>query len=392
MKIGLVCPYNIAKGGGVQEIVLAMQEELERRGHTARIITPEPRDIPDFHRKDHIIFVGGAADFKSPLHTTSQFSMAADTNGITQMLEEEKFDLLHFHEPWVPMLSRQILSRSRTVNVATFHAKLPETLMTRTMSKVVTPYTRAVLNQLDELTAVSEAASEYVRTLTEEPVSIIPNGIDLAKYKATKRQKTPKSQSGKTILFIGRLERRKGVSYLLHAYSQLVTRDPDVRLIIAGDGPDREKLEYLASDLDLGNVTFTGYVTDEEKIQLLHEADLFCAPALYGESFGIVLLEAMACGLVTVAGNNPGYASVLQDIGSLSLVNPKDAEEFARRLDVMLHDEELRSLWKKWAADQVRQYNYPRIVDQYLEIYETAYTRHAQADSNSDQPAWANLK
>jgi phosphatidylinositol alpha-mannosyltransferase len=385
MKIGLVCPYNIAKGGGVQEIVQAMQTELERRGHTAKIITPEPRDMLDYHRKDHIIFVGGAADFKSPLHTTAQFSVAADTNGITQMLEEEKFDLIHFHEPWVPMLSRQILSRSNSVNVATFHAKLPDTVMSRTMAKVVTPYTKAVVTQLDELTAVSEAASEYVRTLTDKPISIIPNGIDLTKYKSVKHKK---DSTTKTILYIGRLERRKGVEYLLQAYSLLVTRDFDVQLIIAGDGPDREKLEYLASDLDLGNVTFTGYVTEEEKLQLLTEADVFCSPALYGESFGIVLLEAMASGTVTVAGNNPGYASVLQDLGSLSLVNPKDSEEFARRLDVMLHDEKLRKLWKNWASDYVEQFSYPRIVDQYLEVYESAYKRHAGVS----EPVWANSK
>lgn len=386
MKIGLVFPYNIAKGGGVLEIVVAMQAELAKRGHTAKILTPEPRDLtdmPDFQRKDHIIFVGSGADFKSPLHTTAQFSMAADTNGITQMLEEEKFDLLHFHEPWVPMLSQQILSRSTSVNVATFHAKLPETVMSRTLSKVVTPYTKMVLKQLDELTAVSEAASEYVRSLTDEPVSIIPNGIDLSKYKVMKQSGV---NPGKTILYIGRLEKRKGVNYLLHAYSLLVTKNPDVNLIIAGDGPDRETLEYLASDLNLGNVTFTGYVTDEEKLELLQEADVFCAPALYGESFGIVLLEAMATGLVTVAGNNPGYASVMQDIGSLSLVNPKDSEELCRRLDVMLHDENLRKLWKKWAAEQIPQYDYPRIVDQYLEIYESAYKRH----SESAEPVWAN--
>lgn len=384
MKIGLVCPYNIAKGGGVQEIVVAVQAELQRRGHDTKILTPEPRDIPDYHRKDHIIFVGGAADFKSPLHTTSQFSLAADTNGITQMLEEEKFDLLHFHEPWVPVLSRQILSRSTAVNVATFHAKLPETLMSRTMVRVVTPYTKAVLKQLDELTAVSEAASEYVRSLTDEPVSIIPNGVDLNKYKVVKPKKTP----APNILYVGRLEKRKGVEYLLQAFRLLQERDPEVTLIIAGDGPDREKLEFLRDDLGLKRVKFLGYVSDEEKLRLLSEATLFCAPALYGESFGIVLLEAMACGVVTVAGNNPGYASVLQDIGSLSLVNPKDAEEFARRLDVMLHDQELRKLWLKWAMEQIPQYSYTHIVDQYLEIYETAYKRHATVP----QPVWASSK
>ncbi len=376
MKIGLVCPYNIAKGGGVQEIVRAMQKELIVRGNDALIITPEPRDMPEYHRKDDIIFVGGAADFKSVLHTTSQFSMAADTYGITQMLEEEKFDILHFHEPWVPMLSRQILSRSRAVNIATFHAKLPETLMSRTMAKVVTPYTKAVLKQLHVLTAVSEAASEYVRSLTDEPVSIIPNGIDLAMYKNVVSIKNDDDKT-LTILYIGRLEKRKGVDYLLQAYKLLEERDPDVQLIVAGDGPDREKLENMAEDLEISNITFLGYISEEEKVKLLTEADLFCAPSLYGESFGIVLLEAMATGVVTVAGANPGYASVLQELGSLSLVNPKDIDGFARRLDVMLHDEGLRKLWKKWAKSYVQQYNYPTIVDQYVEVYEAAHKKYA---------------
>ncbi|HSH56225.1 MAG TPA: glycosyltransferase family 4 protein [Candidatus Limnocylindrales bacterium] len=376
MKIGLVCPYNIAKGGGVQEIVRAMQQELTKRGHTAKILTPEPRDIEAHHRQDDIIFVGSAADFKSPLHTTSQFSVTADTYGIDQMLEEEDFDILHFHEPWVPMLSRQILSRSKCINIATFHAKLPETMMSRTVVRVVTPYTKAVLRHLDELTAVSEAAAEYVCSLTDDPVTIIPNGIDLSVYKSVKHETEPQ-EAPKMLLYIGRLERRKGVACLLEAYRLLEERDENVELVIAGDGPDRGKLENYAEEIGITNITFTGYVTEEEKLELLGRADLFCAPALYGESFGIVLLEAMACGLVTVAGNNPGYASVLQELGSLSLVNPKDSEEFARRLDVMLHDENLRKLWRKWAKDYVKQFSYTRIVDQYLEVYETAHKRYA---------------
>ncbi len=125
MKIGLVCPYNITRGGGVQEIVRALQTELIRRGHDVKILTPQPRELDDIDRQ-HVIFVGAAADYRSPLHTTSQFSVSADTYGIEQMLDEEQFNILHFHEPWVPMLSKQILSRSRSVNIATFHAKLPE--------------------------------------------------------------------------------------------------------------------------------------------------------------------------------------------------------------------------------------------------------------------------
>lgn len=376
MKIGLVFPYNITKGGGVLEIVRAMQEELISRGHTAKIVTPEPRELEEAHRDPNTIFVGSGADFKSPLHTTSQFSVSADTLGIDQMLEEEQFDILHFHEPWVPMLSRQILSRSTSINIATFHAKLPETMMSRTVVKVVTPYTKAVLRNLDELTAVSEAAAEYVRTLTDEPVTIIPNGIDLAKYKLAPTVKIA-GKPRKTILYVGRLERRKGVNCLLEAYGLLSDKMPDVELIIAGDGPDREKLESAVREMELPHVSFLGYVSEAQKLDLLSKSDLFVAPALYGESFGIVLLEAMASGLVTVAGNNPGYASVMQELGSLSLVSPTDSAGFASRMDVMLHNDDVRALWQTWAKGYVKQFNYPDIVDQYEAVYHAAHKKHA---------------
>ncbi len=374
MKIGLICPYDITKGGGVQEIVKAQQTELLKRGHKAYIITPRPQN----HYRDpgdHIIFVGGSTDFKAPTRTTIQIS-ASLNESITEMLEREQFDVLHFHEPWIPMLSAQILSRSKAINVATFHAKLPETVMSRTMARVVTPYTKPILKYIDAFTAPSEAAAEYVCSLTDEPVAIVPNGIDLNHFRPPKTFKDNKK--AKTIFYVGRLEGRKGVKYLLHAFKILRETRPDVSLVIAGDGVDRDKLEMLADDLDLDNVQFLGYISEEDKIAYMRSCDLFCAPALYGESFGIVLLEAMATGLVTVAGDNPGYAAVMRGLGALSLVNPKHIAEFARRLELLLYETDLRKLWRDWAANEVPQYSYERIVDQYEEVYQAALKKRRQ--------------
>ncbi len=375
MKIGLVCPYNITLGGGVLEQVKAIRSELEARGHDVRIVTPQPRTVPNDCDVRGIIMLGGAADFKTPLHTTAQFSASIDTAEIDDMLTREKFDILHFHEPWVPVLSRQILSRSNTVNIATFHAKLPENAMSRTITRVVTPYTKSVLKYLHELTAVSGAAAEYICELTDRQVHIIPNGVDISHFAKVPKD-TAKSTSGKVVLYVGRLERRKGVKYLLKAFQLLQENNEDVSLVLAGDGPDREKLEEQASNLGLRNVHFLGYVSEEEKLSLLHSADLFCAPALYGESFGVVLLEAMSSGLVTVASNNPGYASVMQGLGALSLVNPHDTVEFARRLDLLLREESLRLMWQNWAKANVKQYSYRHIVDQYEAMYKKAYNEH----------------
>jgi phosphatidylinositol alpha-mannosyltransferase len=382
MKIGLVCPYNVARGGGVQEHVFACQTELTRRGHEVYVITPRPGEgeSDDAYKGRKVLFIGGATDFNSPLHTTIQVS-ASVNDTIDEVLHDHKFDILHFHEPWVPMLSAQILSRSQTTNIATFHAKLPETIMTRTMIKVVTPYTKSVLKYIHECTAVSEAAAEYVCSLTDKPVALIPNGIDLNRYKAPARRTDNRKE--KTILYIGRLEQRKGVKHLLHAFKQLTETDPHVSLIIAGNGPDRAKLESLAVDLELDNVTFAGHISDKEKIHLLRTADLYCSPALYGESFGIVLLEAMATGLVTVGGDNPGYASVMKGLGALSLVNPKHHAEFARRLHLLLRENDLRKLWREWAKEQLPQYDYRTIVDQYEEVYEHALEKHAKAETTA---------
>lgn len=378
MKIGLVCPYNITKGGGVQEIVRETKAELQRRGHVVKIITPLPRDS-EIESLEDTIFVGQSTDFRSPMHTSVQISATADLEKIHDVLDEEQFDILHFHEPWIPVMSRQILQRSKAVNIATFHAKVPETLMSRTVVRVVTPYTKSVLKYLHELTAVSDAAAEYAASLTDQPITIIPNGINLHEFHKRVAQ-TPRDT--KTILYVGRLERRKGVRYLLQAYQLLAQNMPNVSLVIAGDGPDREKLELYAEDLQLPNVTFLGYISDELKKELLAEADVFCSPAIYGESFGIVLLEAMASGVVAVAGDNSGYEGLMQDLGAVSLVNPREPREFARRLQLLLTNEPLRKLWKKWATDYVKQFTYPAVVDQYEALYKDALKQHGGETRN----------
>jgi len=375
MKIGLVCPYNIDLNGGVLEVILALKAGLETRGHSVKIITPYPRNH-DLEQQEDVIFAGTSTNFRtlSFTHTTSQVSSTADTEKIDAMLAEEKFDILHFHEPWMPLLSRQLLQRSTSVNIGTFHAKVPEAMMSRTIIKAVTPYLKSVMKYLHELTAVSESAAEYAAGLTEQSITIIPNGIDLTKYQSV--HKIKKTDDSKAILFIGRLERRKGVQYLLKAYNQVAHSNPNLKLVIVGDGPERERLELLVEDLKLPNVSFLGHVSEELKLQLLNEADLFCSPAVSGESFGIVLLEAMASGTVCVAGNNSGYIDLMQGAGAISIVNPHDSEEFGRRLNLLLQDEQIRTLWQKWAKDYVQQFNYPDIVERYEEFYQEALKQH----------------
>ncbi len=370
MKIGLVCPYDMFKGGGVQECVRALQSTLISRGHDVLIITPRPRGFSKLNRSSEgMILIGTSADIKSPFQaTTAQVSASVDLKAIDEMLATHKFDVIHFHEPWVPMLSMQILAKSTCANVATFHAKLPETALSKTVEKVITPYTKSILKSLDLSTAVSSAAAEYYTAISKQQPMIIPNGVDVAKYSNHKKR----TSDDKTILFIGRLEKRKGVKYLLMAYSQLAQDSDNLKLIIAGDGPERRKLEAYTREHKIKGVEFLGYVSEQQKVELLHNCDIYCSPAVFGESFGIVLLEAMASGAVVVAGNNPGYSAVMQGKGNLSIVNPKDTESFARKLELLLSDQELRKLWLSWAKQYIKQFDYEKITDQYESAYKQA--------------------
>ncbi len=370
MKIGIVCPYNIFIGGGVQEVALALRDGAEKRGHEAYIITPQPKEIPQRIPKN-VLIVGGSRPVRT-FATVSQFSASVDTDRLDEMLDEHNFDIIHFHEPWVPILSRQIMIRSNAIHIGTFHAAMSERASVRTIERVITPYTKSILKYLDVMTAVSPAATNYVKTISKRQLLIVPNGIDLSKYKVGNG---PHDANRVTILYVGRLEKRKAVKYLIAAFSEVKQRHPNYRLLIAGNGPDREKLEELVNELKVKDVEFLGFISEEEKLRLLQRSDLFCSPAMYGESFGIVLLEAMASGCVTVAGNNSGYEGVLTGTGQISLIDPKDTKEFARRLVLLATDEKIRAAWLDWAKENVKKYEYSKVIDQYLAIYKAAYAK-----------------
>jgi phosphatidylinositol alpha-mannosyltransferase len=376
MRIGITCPHNIFVGGGVGEVVKALEKGLSRKGHYVKILTPRPRDFEGEIPKE-IITLGMSVKTKAFAGTAWQWSVSVDNSEVDEVLEREQFDILHFHEPWMPFWSQQVVQRSNAVNIATLHAASFDNATSKSVKNVVTPYTKPMIKYFDEFTAVSDAATSYFRTLSDRPVKIIPNGIDLKRY--SKRPSTAvRNPRMKTIFYVGRLEDRKGVKFLLRAYNELCAKHNDIQLHIAGSGPDENKLREYVAELGIPHVTFLGFITDDEKIHQMHRADVFCSPARYGESFGIVLLEAMAAGTPTVAGDNAGYISTMQGLGAISLVNPQDTIDFARRLELLIYNDELRKVWQKWAKDYVKQFDYSHIVDLYEEFYRGALKKHGK--------------
>jgi phosphatidylinositol alpha-mannosyltransferase len=359
--------------GGVQEIVVNLHKYLSEKGHDVKIITPRPRAHYDEVGEDYIL-VGRSAKMNTPFNTMVDVGFEADGDEIQAILDEHQFDVIHFHEPWVPLLSRQILSRSTSVNIATFHAKLPESVLSKSIVSSVGPYTKSILKYIHAYTAVSPSAAEHLQSMTDEHIEIIPNAIELDRFRTFKK---PSTTGKKSIVYLGRLEKRKGVEHLLTAYSKLRETHDDVELLIGGNGVKKNSLLKTVEQYEIPDVSFLGFVEESDKVQLLADADVFCTPALYGESFGIVLLEAMAVGTPVIGGNNSGYASVMTGKGKLSLVNPLSTDDFAQRLELFLYDEDIRTLWKKWAKDTVEQYDFNVIANHYEKVYKQTVKQYA---------------
>ncbi|HSX18105.1 MAG TPA: glycosyltransferase family 4 protein [Candidatus Saccharimonadales bacterium] len=381
MKIALVCPYNMfERTGGVQQLVTHLHDGLTKKGHSVKVITQRPSGFKGDAPEDYILF-GAMRDFKGGLGVSGDWGMPSDREEIDKILRKEKFDVINFHEPWVPILAWQMLKHSKAAHVGTFHANLVDNAAAKSWVNVFMPYGRGIGQKMHVLTAVSPAPASLLLSKANgnvkekkliENIRYIPNGIDLDAYKPPKKRLPLNGPNTKTVVFVGRLDRRKGIDWLIKAFALLETKMPNAYLIIAGEGTRRNKLEQLADSLGIKNIHFTGYVNEAEKRRLMGNADVFCSPAMFGESFGIVLIEAMAMGAPVIAGRNAGYINVLTDHGKIGLVDSKATEEFADRLSIFMTDDKINGMLRSWGLREVKKYNYQKIIGQYEAAYKEA--------------------
>ncbi|MGH7156696.1 MAG: glycosyltransferase family 4 protein [Candidatus Saccharimonadales bacterium] len=362
--------------GGVQQLVTHLHDGLVKKGHTVKIITPKPSGFEGEVPPDTIL-LGTASKFTPGLGTTGTWTFDISDKEVQALLDGEKFDVINFHEPWAPILARQILNRSTEAHVATFHANLMDNMAAKSLVNVFLPYGRGIGRKMQVLTAVSPApaavlvdkANNHIDSRLVENIKYIPNGVDLKLYHPPKKRLPLNGPDTKTVVYVGRLEDRKGVDLLIKAFAELVKEMPHVYLTIAGEGKQRRQLEDLVETEKIENVNFLGFVSDEQKRHLMGNADLVCSPAMYGESFGIVPLEAMAMGAPVIAGNNIGYKVVVKGIGRIGLVDAKSTSDFANRMSVILSEPPVQNMLRRWGVDEAKQYDYPKIIDQYEAAY-----------------------
>ncbi|MFZ5918193.1 MAG: glycosyltransferase family 4 protein [Chloroflexota bacterium] len=370
MKIALVSPYDFARPGGVATHINALSREFRARGHDVRIIAPcSSNDAP----LPYIIKASGSVQAISYAGTVARISLSPRMyHRVKRILAQEQFDVIHLHEPLTPGLTLAVLRHlgvcPESLVVGTFHA-YQEAHKGYALGK---PLFRRIIRRLDGRIAVSEAARDYAARYFPGEYAIIPNGIDPERFGSAAVQPLAAfSDDRPNVLFVGRLEQRKGLAYLLRAFARVQSFAPQTRLLVVGASERDEQALYVALSRELGlrHVHFVGQVSDDDLPRYYRSSHLFCAPSIGFESFGLVLLEAMAAGVPVIATDIRGYRSVVGNSGAGLLVPPKDAAALAQAIIQLLQDPRRRQDMAQQGRARSLAYNWPHIADRILSFY-----------------------
>lgn len=386
MKIALVTPYDFPFPGGVTEHVLQLDREFRRRGYDTRIIAASSND--DETLQDHVIKVSGAISTFPFSGSNVRVSISPQLyQRVKKILEREKFDLVHAHEPAALPLCPIVLHHSNTINVATFHA-YRETNLVYAMAR---PFLQPLYKKLDGRIFVSRVVRDFTLALFPGEFRIVPNGIDLERFASPHIKPLERFNDGRlNILYVGRLDKRKGFRHLMRAFPHIKQQIPNARLIVVGAFDEQEKASFVryARQLNLKGVHFVGYVSREELPRYYRSAHLFCAPSTGFESFGIVLLEAMAAGVPIVASEIDGYRQVLTNQREGKFVPPCDPDAIARACTSLLQDESARQRMGKAGRITAARYDWGLVADQVLEYYDELLLNRAHLEKRAPYSRW----
>jgi len=390
VKIGLVSPYDWSYPGGVQDHIRRLAAALRARGHAVRILTPATG--PRGRQVEYGVF---KLAWAAPLRmngSVARISITPDVNGrIRNVLEVERFDIIHLHEPFASALTFDTLRlapMSGALYVATFHAWARRGLTSTPDWAYASakPFLGRYVRRLHGRIAVSPAAQEFVTRFFPGDYRIIPNGVDIHRFH-TGVAPLPQYRDGKlNIVFLGRLEPRKGLKYLLRAVPRIRERFPNTRILIGGDGAHRARIEAWVQKQGWRDIVFLGRVPAEDLPALYASADVFCAPSVGGESQGIVLLEAMASGRAVVASDIPGYRSVVHDGVDGLLARPRDAEHLAWAICRLLGDQAARTRLGAAALERAESFGWERVSRQVESYYEELWARYVSPTTRRIAP------
>jgi phosphatidyl-myo-inositol alpha-mannosyltransferase len=372
VKVALVSPYALDVPGGVQAHVVALAAALRDQDHDVTVLGPggdAGRDPSD--PREATIDLGGhlRVPFNGSVAPVALDPRAARTT--RRALARLAPDVIHVHEPLVPWAGLAAATSDVAPVVGTFHAWSD----TSRLYRATRPVARRVLDHLAVALAVSDAAANYHAGALGRSAStfrVIPNGVDVARFAEAQPLVDLVDRDRPTLLFVGRLERRKGLEPLVRAFTRLKSDRPDLRLLVVGDGPERARCEALLPPRLRQDVTFLGRIPHDDLPRAYATTDIYVAPSLGGESFGIVLLEAMAAGRPLVASDIPGYRSVASDGRQGRLVAPGDPVALAEAIAALLDNPALRGAMAEDGRRTVAAYDWVQVAARVADAYRDA--------------------
>lgn len=386
MKIGFVLDDTLDKPDGVQQHVLTVGKWLTGQGHEVHYLVADTKrtDIVNVHSLGRFVSLRyNKNNVRTPL--------PASRRKIKKLLNQLDLDVLHVQLPYSPLLAKQIINIAHkdTAIVGTFHI-LPASKLHGYSNQALRLLLGRSLHKFDKIVAVSEPAVHFARKAYGISAEYLPNPVDISVFKQGK-QLSELNKRKINIIFLGRLVKRKGLLELIDAYNHIDDElAKKTRLVICGKGPLKQRANHsVRVDRD---VKFTGFVSEKAKPDYLASADIAVFPSTGGESFGIVLIEAMAAGARSViGGNNPGYSSILSSQPYL-LFDPSDRQAFVEQLELFITDDKLRQRVFKWQQSTVEQYDIsvvgPKIVSLYKDaigIFKEKLTESSAIDSDDSQ-------
>ena len=375
LKIGIVFDDSLDKPDGVQQYILSIGGWLTRQGHEVHYLVGQTKrsDVPLVHslsRNIAVTFNGNQLSIPLPV----------SRNKLSQLLQREQFDILHVQMPYSPWLAHRLILAAprRTVIFGTFHI-VGISRLVQLATRGLALWTNRSLRRFSTVVSVSSAAADYAKATYKLTTAVLPNVLDYPRFH-TAQPILPATASGLRILFLGRLVERKGCRYLLEAVRLLMAQSStSFEVVICGKGPLLSELQAYANKYALP-VRFTGFVSEADKPGYYASANIAVFPSTGGESFGIVLLEAMASGQTAVlAARNSGYASVMRKRPDL-LFNPKDAPDLAQHIASLLHDDSRRKATASWGAAYSQTFDSAVVGAQLVSLYRKAIIAESALD------------
>jgi phosphatidylinositol alpha-mannosyltransferase len=383
MKIGFVSPYAWDVPGGVQAHIRDLAHYYRNQGHAVSVLAPATDE--GSITESFVVPAGRpvAIPYNGAVARVLFGPVAASR--VRQWIATEEFDILHLHEPAIPSLSLLACSIAEGPMVGTFHVAAPR----QKVAFAIAPLLEPVIEKLRARIAVSEVARETLRIHLDTDAVVIPNGIS-AKFFADAKA-NPDWRKTRTIGFIGRFsEPRKGLSVLLEALPNIARIFPDVKVLIAGPGEGIEAMQSVNPALR-NKLQFLGRINDEEKASFLKSLDIYVAPNTGGESFGIILAEAMASGVPIVASDIPAFRHLLEEGRYGSLFENEDATSLAETIiDLFKHDDK-RKKWSESGMERAKRFDWSQVSDEIMNVFMHARAPQEKVKLNSESRSWTRF-